>query len=1125
MQYQKSVSLKLLVLIILFSFTSHVQAQSWQEVSSEEIELKGEIDISVDDARIYKINDSEIKNLLWNAPHESDVIANAAKGQLIKFPISNGNEDLFYVYQYDMMAEELAKKYSDIRTFIGISRAHPDRKIRIDYTSQGVRAVIRDAQGMTYIDHYQRKDKEHRIVYKRSSFQTDKKVDCGVGLEKLDFKPDSSNGTQKLLGECELKTYRYAQTATGEYSNFHGATSSSQSALVLSAITTTMNRVNEVYEQDLTVRFELIGNTDALFYYDPVSDPFNGSNASNMINANQTNTDAIIGSANYDIGHIFSTGGSGLAGLNVVCSNGNKARGVTGIGTPAGDPFDIDYVSHEIGHQCGGNHTQNNPCNRSGTSVEVGSGYTIMGYAGICAPNVLNNSIAMFNAANIIEMSNYLNTRTCHVPTSIANSTPIIQAIEDKTIPPSTPFILDVEVSDPDTNVIYHSWEQQDSEVATMPPVSTNTGGPTFRSYLPKIESERYYPPISDYSQGISNTWEVLPSVGRELNFLYTARDMSFTTGCIDTASVKITIDGNSNPFDVISQSTAESYLEYENVLITWDVANTNVAPINAQFVDILYSRDGGLTYPDTLVKQTLNDGMREVVIPGGLENDVRFMVKAFDNYFFDINDVDCSVTDAGASFDISLDDVYENICTTEPNPHVVTISLEAFEGFVGATSLSLLDVPAGLTATLNSNAISEGTPVLMTLENFDIPSGIYTILIQAERGAISRTEEFVLEILDTNNASVSLVSPANAEVDVVNNPVIEWLPVNAAIEYEYEILNSAGTVIESNYTSSTSVIVSSLLGTNQSFSWRVRAIFLCGNGGFSAENTFSTGTCLNYQDREDLVIPATISTVSTTLNVPFNGTVTDVNIKDLDITHSWIADLEITLGDPNGNSAILYDNTCGDDDDIFLTYDDAGSAFSCADRTSGNTVQPAESLSVFNTANTMGNWELEITDIENQDGGVLNSWTLEICYESTCELNVDKLVYDDGSGSLKDALECAASGDVITFDTSLPAVGMINMGVNPVVIDKNITLSVPTNREIVLLGTSTTPSIEILSTGVLTANNLTVENTTTTQEVVNNEGTLSINNVTIISSPTAVGINNINGVLNASGTNSVEKN
>ncbi|MBQ0740853.1 hypothetical protein J9332_41930, partial [Aquimarina celericrescens] len=86
-------------------------------------------------------------------------------------------------------------------------------------------------------------------------------------------------------------------------------------------------------------------------------------------------------------GHAFSTGGGGLAQLRSPCTK-SKARGITGSGRPIGDAYDVDYVAHEMGHQYGGNHTQNNSCQRSSASVEPGSASTIMGYAGICSPNV-----------------------------------------------------------------------------------------------------------------------------------------------------------------------------------------------------------------------------------------------------------------------------------------------------------------------------------------------------------------------------------------------------------------------------------------------------------------------------------------------------------------------------------------------------------------------------------------------------------------------------------------------------------------------------------------------------------------------------------------------------------------
>ena len=109
-----------------------------------------------------------------------------------------------------------------------------------------------------YIDPLQRGDIIHRISYYRRDYATSADWHCGVKDTDEDI---SGDGHSRMQGDCMFRTYRLAQATTGEYSNYFGAFSIGQSAIVMSEVVTVINRVNDVYEADVAIRLVLIANT------------------------------------------------------------------------------------------------------------------------------------------------------------------------------------------------------------------------------------------------------------------------------------------------------------------------------------------------------------------------------------------------------------------------------------------------------------------------------------------------------------------------------------------------------------------------------------------------------------------------------------------------------------------------------------------------------------------------------------------------------------------------------------------------------------------------------------------------------------------------------------------------
>lgn len=641
------------VYLLINPSVSIAQYDLWSEKSESEIITVGKRYIIPQSYKVYKLNLSTLSNLLSDVPMEFSSEANR-KVRIIHIPMPDGSFQRFRFVESPVMANELSRKYPEIRTFLGFGIDDNYATVRFDFTPNGFHAMILSPNGRVFVDPYSKGDIENYISYYAKDYSNSiKNRFCEIDApeDRILEMNYLLNNIENLTTGPQLRIYRLALACTGEYATFHGGTVQS----VKSAMVTSVNRVVGVYERELAIRMVLVPNNDTLIFLDPNTDPYTNTSGSAMLTQNQTTIDARIGSANYDIGHVFSTGGGGIATLACVCVNGLKARGVTGSPQPIGDPFDIDYVAHEIGHQFGANHTFNSVTSGCGggnrvasRAYEPGSGSTIMAYAGLCgSDNLQNFSDPYFHTASFDEIVTYTTSGTgnsCAQIINTGNSAPNVSVPSGGfTIPRSTPFALTGSATDPNGDPVTYDWQQFD-----LGPAGTwnNPSGnaPIFRVFNPTTNPTRTFPRLQSLLNNLTLVGEILPTYSRTLTFRLVARDNRAAGGGVRYSQIQFQVDGNSGPFQVTYPNTNINIPGYSTQTITWNVANTNIAPVNCSSVNILLSIDGGNTYPIILAANTPNDGSETVLFPENQTTQARVKVEAVGNIFFDISNVNFTI-------------------------------------------------------------------------------------------------------------------------------------------------------------------------------------------------------------------------------------------------------------------------------------------------------------------------------------------------------------------------------------------------------------------------------------------------------------------------------------------------
>lgn len=963
----------------------------------------------------FRLNLDTFRQSLATAPK----LNTAKSGIIVAIPNAQGQMERFEVFESSNFTTELQAQFPQIRAYSGQGIDDKYAQIKFSLDPNGIQAMIfRTDKKNEFIEPYSADGKIY-AVFNSSRSKGELPFTCSTPDQALAKELSQKVGETGRSSSNELLTFRLALSCNAEYANYFGATSATQSALVLAAFNATMTRVNGVFEKDLAIHMNIIANTASVIYYNTATDPY--STTLSAWNAQlQSTLTSVIGEANYDVGHMFgATGGGGNAGcIGCVCVDGSKGSGITSPadGIPQGDNFDIDYVAHELGHQFGGNHTFSHNLEGSGVNVEPGSGSTIMGYAGITSRDVQPHSDDYFVYASIRQIQNNMVGKSCPVKTPLTHGTPVVSvAAQSYSIPANTPFALTGTATDSNGDPLTYCWEQNDSAItqsgANSGASATKTGGPNWRSYTPTASPTRYFPKLSSLlanqttTQGTEILVEALSSVARKLNFAFTARDNNIAGGQTATGLVEVNVIAGTGPFIVTSPNTNVSVAGATNQNITWNVAGTATGGVNTPFVDIYLSTDGGNTYPQLLASKVPNDGAETITIPGdsgtgriGSQN--RIMVKGNKNVFFDICDVNFEITTPSSTFAIPFSGIEgeqnKGICKGGA-PVSFTFPYKTYAGFSGTTTFAVTGQPAGSTVAFSTSSLSADGNVTLTVSNTAASTaGLYTLAVTATSGSTTKTLNLYFDLLESNFSAISVVSPAAGAQVSPENAVLNWTASTGATSYDVQVAtDSAFTTIFSSGTVTTTSYTLPQLGNQSTYYWRVLPKNVGCQGTYSVASTFGTTYCGSLSS---LNVPVVISasgtpTVNSTLDIPAWQSVIIENLSvNVDISHSYVGDITATLISPAGTQIQLFAAQCGGATNAVATFSDAGVALVCGSGPAiSGKVRPVQALSQLNGISSEGTWTLRVRDGANQDGGQINSWSLNICSPQAPTLSVNE--------------------------------------------------------------------------------------------------------------------------------------
>ncbi|MFN3908407.1 MAG: S8 family serine peptidase [Flavobacterium sp.] len=363
-------------------------------------------------------------------------------------------------------------------------------------------------------------------------------------------------------------------------------------------------------------------------------------------------------------------------------------------------------------------------------------------------------------------------------------------------------------------------------------------------------------------------------------------------------------------------------------------------------------------------------------------------------------------VTGTNSTFSITPLNSKQSVCSNQN----ATFDFEFTNLDFSSVEVSASNLPSGVVATFTESSLFVSTVFSLNLSNLiNVPSGTYIINVVGIKGSVTKVTPIELTIFNSTFSQATPIFPIDNEQNIAPFLELNWNPIPNATSYRVQVssTNDFTNLLVNEVTQNITFPVSGL-NQNQNYFWRVLPINQCVEASTNNTLTFKTGVleCVDNFSATNFsnatISSAAFSTAFVDLNVPVDFKIGKL-IANFNISHPAVQELKVSLIGPTSIGSpeyILINQACGTSADINVSIELGSNQLVCnaTSPTISGLIAPFSNLHSIYNQSAIGNWRLVVSDDFFENGGQINSFSLNFCRLTT---NASLLDFDNNQVTL----------------------------------------------------------------------------------------------------------------------------